>query len=129
MKTVRLQGQKKKIKKNITLIQIYAPTSNSDDEEVENFYDALQDAYDKTAKQDLVYILGDFNAKVGTETANDEKEVKGPHCLGNRNDRGQMLLDFCSENQLVVGNSLFKQHPRSKKRPLYRPTSQGRPNG
>ena len=110
--TVRLQGQKKKIKKNITLIQVYAPTTNSEDEEAEDFYDALQQAIDSTNKQDLIYVLGDFNAKIGIETDQDDREVKGAHCLGNRNDRGQMLLDFCTENQLVVGNSLFKQHPR-----------------
>ena len=54
----------------------------------------------------------DYNAKIGKETTPEEKEIKGPHCLGSRNDRGQMLLDFCFENQMVVGNSLFKQHPR-----------------
>ena len=110
--TVRLQGFKKRIKKNITLIQCYAPTTTAEDEEVENFYDALQNAIDNTDKQDIIYILGDFNAKIGKETAQDEKETKGTHCLGSRNDRGQMLLDFCLENKLVVGNSLFQQHPR-----------------
>ena len=73
MLTVRLQGQKKNVKKNITLIQIYAPTTNSDDEEAEDFYDAVQEAVDNTNKQDLIFILGDFNAKIGKETAPDEK--------------------------------------------------------
>ena len=72
----------------------------------------LLEAIDSTIKQDLVFILGDYNAKIGKETTPEEREIKGPHCLGSRNDRGQMLLDFCFENQMVVGNSLFKQHPR-----------------
>ena len=109
---MRLQGQKKNVKKNITLIQVYAPTSSAEEEEAEEFYDALQDAIDKTDKQDLIYIQGDFNAKVGKETTPEEKEIKGQHCLGERNERGQMLMDFCFENDLIVGNSLFKQHQR-----------------
>ena len=66
MNSIRIQGIKEKIKKkNITLIQIYVPTTNSEDEEAEKFYAALQDAIDKTDKQDLIFILGDFHAKIG----------------------------------------------------------------
>ncbi|KAK3801163.1 hypothetical protein RRG08_006880 [Elysia crispata] len=88
----------------MALIQAYAPTSSSEIEEAEEFYAALQ--HTQTG------LLGDFNAKIGHEMSREEKEVKGIHCLGNRNERGQMLVDFCIENRLGIGNSFFKHHPR-----------------
>ena len=105
---VRIQGRKK----NMALIQAYAPTSSSEIEEAEEFYAALQHAMENIHKQDTLYILGDFNAKIGHEMSREEKEVKGIHCLGNRNERGQMLVDLCIENRLAIGNSFFKHHPR-----------------
>ncbi|KAK3800733.1 hypothetical protein RRG08_003138 [Elysia crispata] len=105
---VRIQGRKK----NMALIQAYAPIGSSEIEEAEEFYTALQHAMENIHKQDTLYILGDFNAKIGHEMSREEKEVKGIHCLGNRNERGQMLVDFCIENRLGIGNSFFKHHPR-----------------
>ena len=105
---VRIQGRKK----NVTLIQAYAPKSSSEIEEAEEFYASLQHAMENIHKQDTLYMLGDFNAKIGHEMSCEEKEVKGIHCLGNRNERGQMLVDFCIENRLGIGNSFFKHHPR-----------------
>ena len=91
----------------MVLIQAYAPTSSCEIEEAEEFYAALQHAMENIHKQDTLYILGDFNAKIGHEMSREEK-VKGMHCLGNRNERGQMLVDFCIEKRLAIGNSFFK---------------------
>ena len=113
--SIRLQG--KPI--NTTIIQIYAPTSTAEEEDVEEFYDQLQFLIDKTPSQDTLLILGDFNAKVGdTEVPG----LVGKFGLGEKNDSGQRLIDFCAANELVVTNTTFKQH----KRRLYTWTS---PNG
>ena len=105
---VRIQGRKK----NIALIQAYAPTSSSEIEDAEESYAALQHAMENIHKQDILYILGDINVKIGHEMSREEKDVKEIHCLGNRNERGQMLVDFCIENRLAIRNSFFKHHPR-----------------
>ena len=97
---------------NITLIQIYAPTKIADEEETEKFYSDLQNVIDKINRQDFIIIMGDFNAKVGAERTAEERYFIGPHSLGTRNEAGDRLITFCSENNLVIANTLFKQHPR-----------------
>jgi exonuclease III len=95
---------------NISIIQVYAPTSDSTDEELESFYSWVQEAHDKVPSQDMLLILGDFNAKVG------KMGIKSAHVgtcgLGNQNERGEKLVDFCASNDLVIGNTWFQHHPR-----------------
>ena len=99
---------------NITVIQVYAPTSNA--EEAEGFYENLQDIIELTPKKDVLFIIGDWNAKVGSQ---ETPGVTGKFGLGIQNEAGQRLIEFCQENTLVIGNTLFQQH----KRRLYRWTS------
>ena len=88
---------------NITVIQVYAPTSNSEEAEVEWFYEDLKDLLELTPKKDVLFIIGDWNAKVGSqETAG----VTGKFGLGVRNEAGQRLIEFCKENALVIANTL-----------------------
>ena len=84
---------------NITVIQVYAPTSNAEEAEVERFYEDLQDLLELTPKKEVLFIIGDWNAKVGSqETAG----VTGKFGLGVRNEAGQRLIEFCQENALVI---------------------------
>ena len=94
---------------NITVIQVYAPTSNTEEAEVEWFYDDLQDLLELTPKKDVLFIIGDWNAKVGSQ---ETPEVTGRFGLGMRNEAGQRLTQFCQENALVIENTLFLQHKR-----------------
>ena len=93
---------------NITVIQVYAPTSNAEEAEVERFYEDLQDLLELT-KTDVIFIVGDWNAKVGSQ---EIPEVTGKFCLGVQNEAGQRLTEFCQENALVIANTLFQQHKR-----------------
>ena len=94
---------------NITVIQAYAPTSNIEEAEVEWFYKDLQDLLELTPKKDVLFIIGDWNAKVGSqETPGDT----GKFGLGIWNEAGQRLIEFCQENALVIANTLFQQHKR-----------------
>ena len=102
---------------NITVIQVYAPTSNA--EEAEWFYDDLQDLLELTPKKDVLFIIGDWHAKVGSQGIFG---VTGKFDLGVQNEAGQRLTEFCQENTLVIANTLFQQN----KRRLYTWTS---PNG
>ena len=104
---------------NITIIQVYAPTSNTEEAEVERFYEDLQDLLELTPKKDVLFIIGDRNAKVGSQ---ETPGVTGKFGLGIQNEAGQRLIEFCQENTLVIVNTLFQQH----KRKLYTWTS---PNG
>ena len=113
MISVHLQGRPF----NITVIQVYAPTSNAEEAEVERYYEDLQDLLDLTPKKDVLFIIGDWNAKVGSQ---ETPGVTGKFGLGMRNEAGQRLIAFCQENALVIANTLF-QHP---KRRLYTWTSQ-----
>ena len=88
---------------NITVIQAYAPTSNAEEAEVED----LQDLLELTPKRDVLFIIGDWNAKVGSQ-----KGVTGKFGLGIRNEAGQRLKELCQENVLVIANTLFYQHKR-----------------
>ena len=94
---------------NITVIHVYAPTSNAEKAEVEWFYEDLQDLLELTPQKDVLFIIGVWNAKVGSqETAG----VTGKFGLGIQNEAGQRLIEFCQENALVIANTLFQQHKR-----------------
>ena len=104
--TLRLKGHPM----NITFIQVYAPTLDASDKEIEEFYEAIQGVFDSVPKRDIIILLGDWNAKIGkssVKTANI-----GTFGLGERNERGDRLEEFCITNDLVVGNTLFQHHPR-----------------
>ena len=103
---------------NITVTQVYAPTSNAVEAEVEGFYEDLQDLLELTPKKDALFIIGNWNAKVGSQ---ETPGVTGKFGLGVQNEAGQRLIEFCQENALVVANTLFQQH----KRRLYTWTSLG----
>ena len=92
---------------NITVIQIYAPTSNAEEAEVEWFYEDLQDLLELTPQKDVLFIIGDWNAKVGSQ---ETPGVTGKFGLGVQNEAGQRLIEFCQENALVIANTLFQQH-------------------
>ena len=89
---------------NITVIQAYAPTSNTKEAQVEQFYEELQDLLELTPKKDLIFIIGDWNAKVGSQ---ETPGVTGKFDLEVRNQAGQRLIEFCQENTLVIANTLF----------------------
>ena len=92
---------------NITLIQVYALTSNAEKAEVERFYEDLQDLLQLTPKKDVLFIIGDWNAKIGSQ---ETSGVTGKFGLGIRNEAGQRLIEFCQENALVIANTLVQQH-------------------
>ena len=92
---------------NITVIQVYAPTSNAEEAEVELFYEDLQDLLELTPQKDVLFITGGWNAKVGSQ---ETPEVTGKFGLGIRNETGQRLIEFCQENALVITNTLFLAH-------------------
>ena len=94
---------------NITVIQVYAPTTNAEEAEVEPFYEDLQDRLELTPKQDVLFIIGDWNAKVGSQ---ETPRVTGKFGFGIQNEAGQRLIEFCQENALVIANTLFQQHKR-----------------
>ena len=93
---------------NITVIQVYAPTSNA--EEAERLYEDLQDLLELTPKKDVLFILGDWNAKVGSQ---ETPGVTGKFDLGVWNEARQRLIEFCQENTLVTANTLFQQHEKT----------------
>ena len=94
---------------NIMAIQAYAPTSNTEEAEVEWFYEDLQDLLALTPKKDVLFIIGDWNEKVGSQ---ETPGVTGKFGLGVKNEAGQMLIEFCQENALVIANTLFQQHKK-----------------
>ena len=94
---------------NITVIQVFAPTSNAKEAEVEWFYEDLQDLLELTPKKDVLFIIGDWNAKVGTQ---EIPGVTGKFGLGVQNKAWQRLTKFCQENRLLIENTLFQQHKR-----------------
>ena len=89
---------------NITVIPVYAPTSNAEEAEVEWFYEDLQDLLELTSKKDVLFIIGDWNAKVGNQ---ETLGVIGKFGLGVQNEAGQRLIELCQENSLVIANTLF----------------------
>ena len=92
---------------NITVIQVYASTSNAEEAEVEPFYEDLQVLLELTPKKDVLFIIGDWNAKVGSQETPGVTDKFG---LGVQNEPGQRLIKFCQENALVTANALFQQH-------------------
>ena len=94
---------------NITVIPVYAPTSNTVEAEGEWFYEDLQDLLELITKKDALFIIGHWNAKVGSQ---ETPGVTGKFRLGVRNEAGQRLIEFCQENALVVANTLFQQHKK-----------------
>ena len=94
---------------NITVVQVYAPTSSSVEEDIEAFYEIVQSVIDQTPSRDSLYIIGDWNAKVGSDISNG---ITGNFGLGERNDRGDELVEFCSRNDLGIMNTFFKLYPR-----------------
>src|SRR5574342_3905 len=90
---------------NITVMQVYAPTSKAEEAEVERFYEDLQDLLELTPKKDILFIIGDWNAKVGSQ---ETPRVTGKFGLGVPNEAGQRLIEFCQENALVITNTLFQ---------------------
>ena len=105
MISVRLQGKLF----SITVIQAYAPTSNAEETEVEQFYEDLQDLLELTLKKDVLFIMGDWNAKVGSQETPGVTDKFG---LGVQNEEGQRVIEFCHENLLVIANTVFQQHKR-----------------
>ena len=105
MISVRFQGKPF----NITVMQVYALTSNAEEAEVEWFYEDLQDLLELTPKKDILLITGDWNAKVGSQEIPGET---GKFGLGVRNEAGQRLIELCQDNVLVIANTLFQQHKR-----------------
>ena len=92
---------------NITVIQAYTPTSNTEEAEVEWFSEDLQDLLELTPKKGVLFIIEDWNAKVGSQ---ETPGVIGKFGLGVWNEAGQRLIEFCQENTLVIANTLFQQH-------------------
>ena len=92
---------------NITVIQVYASTTNAKEAEVERFYEDLQDFLGLTPKKDVLFIIRDWNAKVGSQ---EIPGVRGRFRLGVQNEAGLKLTEFCQENALVIANALFQQH-------------------
>ena len=101
MISVRFQGKPF----NITGIQVYAPTSNAEEAEVEWFYEDLQDLLELTPPKDVLFIIGDWNAKVGSQ---ETPGVTGRFSLGIQNEAAQRRIEFCQENALVIANTLSK---------------------
>ena len=105
MISIRFQGKPF----NITVIQVYALTSNPEEAEVEQSYEDLQYLLELTPKKDIFFIIRDWNAKVGSQ---ETPRVTGKFGLGVRNEAGQRLKEFCQENALVIANTFFQQHKR-----------------
>ena len=94
---------------NIMVIQVYAPNSNAEKAEVERFYEDVQDLLELTPKKDVLFIIGDWNAKVGSQ---ETRGVTDKFGLGVQNEAGQRLIELCEENTLVLANTVFQQHKR-----------------
>ena len=90
---------------NITVIQLYALTSNAEETEVERFYEDLQDLLELTPQKDVLFIIGDWNAKVGSQ---EIPGITGKFGLGVQNEAGQRLTQFCQENTPGIANTLFQ---------------------
>ena len=94
-------------------MQVYDPKSNAEEAEVEWFYEDLQDLLELTPQKDVLFIIGDWNAKVGSQ---EIRGVTGKFDLAVQNEAGQRLIEFCQENALVIANTLFQQHKRRRYR-------------
>ena len=103
MISIRFQGKPF----NITVIQVYAPTNNAEEPEVQRFYEDLQNLLEVTHKKDALFIIGDGNAKVGIQEIPRVTDRLG---LGVQNEGGQNLTEFCQGNALVIANTHFQKH-------------------
>ena len=112
MISVRFQGKPF----NIMVIQVYAPSSNAEEPEVEWFYEDLQDLLELTPKKDVLFIKEDWNAKAGSQ---ETSGVTDKIDLGVQNEAGQRLIEFCQENALAITNTLFQQHERRTSKILF----------
>ena len=106
-----MQSQKQQKGKpfNIMVIQVHALTSNAEEAEVGRFYKELQDLLELVPQKDVLFIIGDWNAKVGSQ---ETPGVTGKFGLGVQDKAGQRLIEFCQENTLIIANTLFPQHKR-----------------
>ena len=105
MISVRFQGKSFNIRVN----QVYATTSNAEEDEVERFYEDLQDLLELTPQKDVLFIIGDWNAKAESQ---EILGVRGKFGFGVQDKAGQRLTEFCQENALVIANTFFQQHKR-----------------
>ena len=99
---------------NMTVIQVYAPTSDYDDSEVEYLYGQLQEVIEETPKKDNLIVLGDWNAKVGKDAQNNWQDTCGPFCNAETNERDHRLLEFAMYNELMLANT-FGPHKTSRR--------------
>ena len=117
--TIRLRA----VPFNITIVQAYAPTSQYDDSEIEEFYDQLQNVIDRTPKKDILVVQGDWNAKVGKDACGNWQGICGPFCNDVTNERGLRLLEFATFNILVFANT-FGYHKVSRRWTWHSPNGQ-----
>ena len=103
--TIRLQCKPV----NMTVLQVYAPTSTAEEGDMEEFYEKVQHVVDEIPRGDVLYVIGDWNAKVGQDETNG---TTGRFGLGERNERGDQLVEFCSRNDFQIMNTFFKLHAR-----------------
>ena len=104
--TLRLKGHPM----NTTFLQVYAPTTEADEDKMDVFYSKVQEALDKINSKDVIIMMGDWNVKIGGNRPSNN--YIGKFGLGMRNERGDRLADFCASNNLVITNTTFKHHPR-----------------
>ena len=97
----------------VTIVMAYSPTNNAEEEEKEQFYTQLQAVVDKIPRRDMLILMGDMNSKVGTDNTDREREM-GQYGLGEMNNNGELLADFCATNSLVIGGTIFP-HKRCHK--------------
>ena len=105
MISIRIQGRPF----NITVIQVYELTTDAEETEIDQFYVDLQHLLEMTPKNNVLFIIGDWNAKAGSQKI---KGTTGKFGLGVQNEAGQRLIEFCQENKLAITNTLFQQHKR-----------------
>ena len=117
--TIRLRA----VPFNFTIVQTYSPTSDYDDNKIEEFYDQLQNVIDQTQKKDILVVQGDWNAKVGRDACGNWQGICGPFCNDNTNETGLRLLEFATFNDLVLVNT-FGHHKASRRRTWHSPNGQ-----
>ena len=108
--TIRLRA----VPFNITIVQVYATTSDYDDNKIEEFYGQLQRVIDQTPMKDILVVQGDWNAKVGRDACGNWQGICGPFCNDDTNERGLRLLEFATVNDLVFANT-FGRHKASRR--------------
>ena len=108
---------------NITIVQAYAPTSDYNDNKIEEFYDQLQNVIDQTPKKDILVVQGDWNVKVGRGACGNWQGICGPFCNDDTNERGLRLLEFATFNDLVLANT-FDHHKASRRWTWHSPNGQ-----